>query len=55
MDNFLPTYEAWFHLSGYDRIWSAKNPYALHENPLHSSKSGVWFAVLKLNYGPIVL
>jgi hypothetical protein len=36
--------EAWFHLSGYinsqnSRIWSAENPHALHENPLHLSES----------------
>jgi hypothetical protein len=44
------TDEASFHLNGYicsqkSRIWSAANPLALHENPLHLSKIGVWRAV----------
>ena len=44
--NFFLMYEAWFHLSGYinsqhSRMWSAENPHALHENPLHPSKISV--------------
>jgi len=39
--------EAWFHLSGYvnsqnSRIWASENPNAIHEEPLHSEKIGVW-------------
>lgn len=41
--------EAWFHLNGYvnsqnTRYWSATNPHEIHEEPLHSSKVGVWAA-----------
>jgi hypothetical protein len=43
LDMLLFMDEAWFHLNGYinnqnSRIWSDKNPHALHENPLHLSK-----------------
>ena len=39
--------EAWFHLSGYvnsqnSRIWASENPNAIHEEPPHSEKIGVW-------------
>jgi len=39
--------EAWFHLSGYvnsqnSRIWASENPKAIHEEPHHSEKIGVW-------------
>jgi len=39
--------QAWFHLSGYvssqnSRIWASENPSAIHEEPLHSEKIGVW-------------
>jgi hypothetical protein len=27
-----------------NRVWSAKNPHALHKNPLHLSTTGVWCA-----------
>lgn len=42
--------EAWFHLSGYvnsqnSRLWSAVNPFEIHEQPLHSLKVGVWIAM----------
>jgi hypothetical protein len=36
-----------FQLSGYinsqkNRVWSAKNPHALHKNPVRLSTTGVW-------------
>jgi hypothetical protein len=39
--------EAWFHPSGYvnsqnAHIWASENPNAMHEEPLHSEKIGVW-------------
>ena len=39
--------EAWFYLSGYvnsqnSRIWASENPDAIHEEPPHSEKIGVW-------------
>jgi len=39
--------KAWFHLTGYinsqnSRIWASENPNAIHEEPLHSEKIGVW-------------
>lgn len=42
--------EAWFHLDGYVnsqncRIWSAENPHAFQERPLHARKIGVWCAI----------
>jgi len=53
LENFF-MYQAWLHLSVYinrqqSRTWSAENPHALHENPLHPSKISVWSAVLKMN------
>jgi hypothetical protein len=38
-----------FQLSGYingqhNRVWSAKNPQALHKNPQHLSATGIWCA-----------
>ena len=47
------TGEAWLHLSGcinkqHSRIWSAENPHALHENPLRSSKIGIWCSVSRI-------
>jgi len=38
---------AWFHLLGYvnsqnSHIWASENPNAIHEEPLHSEKIGVW-------------
>jgi hypothetical protein len=46
-DSLFFTDETWY---GYINIqnsgmWSAENPHTLHENPLHSSDSGVWCAV----------
>jgi len=39
--------DAWFHLLGYVNsqnscIWASENPNAIHEEPLHSEKIGVW-------------
>jgi hypothetical protein len=50
----------WFHLNGYiniqnSRILNAENPHALHENPVHLSKIGVWCAVSQTNCGTSVL
>jgi transposase len=50
LDNCYFTDEAWFHLNGYvnsqnSRHWCDKNPYIIHEEPLHSSKIGVWAAM----------
>jgi hypothetical protein len=47
---FFSTDEALSHLSGYinsqnSSVWSAENPHSLHENPLHSSKIGIWCAL----------
>jgi hypothetical protein len=44
------TDEVLFHLSGYvntqnTRLWSSKNPYAVHEKPLHDQKLGVCFTI----------
>jgi len=38
-----------FQLNGYingqkNRVWSAKNPQALHKNPQHLSTTGIWCA-----------
>jgi hypothetical protein len=46
LDNLFYTGEARLHLSGYiyrpnSRIWSAENPYEMHEDALHSSNYGV--------------
>ena len=43
----LPEFLRWFHLSGYvnsqnSRIWASENPNAIHEEPPHSEKTGVW-------------
>ena len=51
--------EAWFHLSGYVnsqhfRIWASENPNAIHEEPLHSKKNGVWCGMYRRRIiGPI--
>jgi hypothetical protein len=51
--------EAWFHLSGYInsqncRIWASENPNAIHEEPLHSKKIGVWCGISRQRIiGPI--
>ena len=51
--------EAWFHLSGYvnsqnSRIWGSENPNAIHEEPLHSEKIGVWCGMSRRRIiGPI--
>jgi len=51
--------EAWFHLSGYvnsqnSRIWASENPKAIHEEPLHSEKTGVWFGMSRRRIiGPV--
>jgi len=51
--------EAWFHLSGYvksqnTRIWTTEHPHEFHEVPLHSEKTGVWFAISSYRIiGPI--
>ena len=47
------TDEAWLHLSGCinsedSTIWSAETPHALHENPLRSSKIGIWCSVSRI-------
>jgi len=44
------TDEAWFHLLGYvniqnTQLWSSEIPHALHENPLHDQKLGLWVAI----------
>jgi len=41
------SHPAWIHNSQNSRIRSAENPQALHENPLLSSKMGVWCALYK--------
>jgi hypothetical protein len=43
---------ALFHLSSYvnthkTRLWSSRNPYALHEKPLHDQKLGVWVTIIR--------
>jgi len=49
----------WFHLSGYinsqnSRIWASDNPNAIHEEPLHLEKIGVWCGMAQRNIiGPI--
>ena len=51
--------EAWFRLSRYinsqnSRIWASKNPNAIHEEPPHSEKTGVWCGMSqRLIIGPI--
>jgi hypothetical protein len=50
MDLLYHSDEAWFHLSGNvnsqnARLWTPKNPHALHESPLHSLKIGAWCAM----------
>jgi transposase len=50
LDTCYFTDEAWFHLNGYvnsqnTRYWSGVNPHIIHEEPLHSSKVGVWAAL----------
>jgi hypothetical protein len=51
--------EAWFHLSGYvnsqnSRFWSSENPNLFHEVPLHSQKTGCWYAISRKRIvGPI--
>jgi len=47
------------HLSGYvnsqnSRIWASENPNAIHKEPLHSEKIGVWFGMSRRRItGPI--
>lgn len=59
LDNVFYSDEAWFHLSGYvhsqnSRLWSAENPHAFHESPLHDLKVGVWIAISRSRIvGPI--
>ena len=49
----------WFHLSGYVNsqnscIWASENPNAIHEEPLHSEKIGVWCGMSRWGItGPI--
>jgi len=48
----LMSYEAHFHFNVYVnkknyRYWSPVNPQQLHEEPLHSSKITVWYAIYK--------
>ena len=51
--------EEWFHLSGYvnsqnSRIWASENPNAIHEEPPHSEKIGVWCGMSRpRKVGPI--
>ncbi|XP_076545898.1 uncharacterized protein LOC143305599 [Osmia lignaria lignaria] len=50
MDTLFFSDEAWFHLNGYinsqnSRTWSTTNPHEFFEQPLHSSKVGVWCAI----------
>ena len=53
------TDEVWFHLSGYvnsqnSRIWASESPKAIHEEPLHSEKIGVWCGMSRQHInGPI--
>jgi len=53
--------EAWFNLSGYvnsqnSRIWASENPNAIHEEPLHSEKIGVWCAMFwQCIIGPVFI
>ena len=50
----------WFHLSGYvnsqnSHIWASENPNAIHEEPPHSEKIGVWCGMSRQRIiGPIV-
>lgn len=59
LNNVFFSDEAWFHLSGYVnsqnmRIWSAENPYAFRETPLHPQKLGVWIGLSRRRLvGPI--
>jgi hypothetical protein len=54
------TDEEWFHLSGYVNsqitpMWATEHPYAIHEVPLHSEKTGVWCAKSRCSIvGPII-
>ena len=51
--------EAWFHLSVYinsqnSPIWASENPNAIHEEPPHSEKIGVWCGMSRRRIiGPI--
>ena len=51
--------EAWFYPSGYvnsqnSRIWASENPNAIHEEPPHSEKIGVWCGMSRRRIiGPI--
>jgi len=50
---------AWFHLSGYVKshnspIWASENLNAIHEESLHSEKTGVWCGMSRRRIvGPI--
>jgi len=55
VDNLFFMEKALTHLSGYidsrnSRTCSAENPHAPHENPLHSSKIGFWFVVIRKQF-----
>jgi hypothetical protein len=46
LDNVFFIDEAWFHFNSQNsRLWSAENPHAVIESPLHSVKIGVWCAI----------
>jgi hypothetical protein len=50
LDNVFFSNEAWFHLNGYIKsqnsgLWSAENPHAVIESPLHLVKIGVWCVI----------
>ena len=51
--------EAWFHLRGYvnsqnTRIWATEHPHEIHKVPLHSEKTGAWWAISRRRIiGPI--
>jgi len=59
LDNTWFSDEAWFHLSDYvdsqnSRIWASESPNAIHEEPLHSEKIGVWCGMSRRRIiGPI--
>ena len=51
--------EAWFHLRGYvnsqnTRIWATEHPHEIYKVPLHSEKTGAWWAISRRRIiGPI--
>jgi len=55
----LPEFLQWFHLLGYvnsqnSHIWASENPNAIHEEPPHSEKIGVWCGMSRRHIiGPI--